>query len=93
MAKTHGIDHWSPETCFGCRIRTVAVSATAMPSRGGNRHVANSEQMERNWSKDHAAYRRMKKEGLEPKVLDGADHLEAVAKTPAQIEGKEPIQQ
>lgn len=26
--RTHGVTHWQPDTCFGCRVTTVAFPAT-----------------------------------------------------------------
>jgi hypothetical protein len=28
MTRTHGITHYTPDTCFGCRVKTVGFPAT-----------------------------------------------------------------
>jgi hypothetical protein len=27
--KTHGVTHWDPDTCYGCRIKTIQFSTPA----------------------------------------------------------------
>lgn len=41
---------------------------------------------ERRWSVDHAAYRRLVADGVQPDRLDGAAHLEARAESAVEIE-------
>lgn len=42
--------------------------------------------METGWNKDHAAYRRLRRQGLQPKVLDGCAELENRAVDQFEIE-------
>lgn len=74
------------EDCFGCRIASVSIAPSATPSRNGGNRVVEQNQMEKRWTVDHAAYRRLVKNGLQPKTLDGAAHLEREATHAAEIE-------
>lgn len=72
--------------CFGCRCAHVAVAPSATPSRRGGDRAAELNAKERQWSTDHAAYRRLVSNGLQPKTLDGAADLERRASTSVEIE-------
>lgn len=72
------------EGCFGCRIASVAMAASAQPSRFPD--AADKKQMVAGWNKDHDAYRRLVKNGVQPKSLDGAHFLEQMANTKAEVE-------
>lgn len=74
------------EGCFACKIACVTVAPSANTSREGGADAAIKNDMERRWSKDHAAYRRLVKDGLQPKTLDGAAALEQRANTRAEVE-------
>lgn len=84
MQRTHGVTHYDPENCFGCRVRTVSISADGTPTVLPR--VASSNEQERQWSKDHDAFRRLSREGLAPHSLDGAAKIEATAKTRSEVE-------
>jgi hypothetical protein len=77
MERTHFGQH---EDCFGCKVRSVAIGQPSdMPTRKPQA-VADK----RYWTqreKDIAAYKRMRKEGLEVKGTVNADRLEATART------------
>lgn len=70
------------------KLRSISVSAKATPSRGGAGRTLQVEETERRWSKDFAAYRRLRKDGLRPRSSDGAAMLEAQADSAAEIEGR-----
>jgi hypothetical protein len=53
-------------------------------TRGQN--VASINNTERNWQKDMPAYKRLRKEGLQPKRIDGAAEVEKKAETKFQVE-------
>jgi putative FmdB family regulatory protein len=59
------------------------ISATAMPNRG--RAVVSVDETERRWDRDHAAYKRLVRDGCQPKALDGAADLEAKANSRLEI--------
>lgn len=62
--------------CFMCRVSTVQISASALPTR--REHV---NTMADSWDKqmrDDAAYRRLRKDGLQPARTAGCHELEQV---------------
>lgn len=72
------------EGCFGCRIASVGIAASAMPTR----HPAAAETLERQkrLDKDMRAYRAAKANGVQPMTLTGcADNL-AMAQTKTEAE-------
>lgn len=79
MKRTHGPNSNHPEDCFGCKVLGVSFSADATPTRLPQ--VVDSNQQERNWSRDHAAVRRLAKEGVTVASIDGAANVEQVATT------------
>lgn len=83
MKRTHYGQHG--DSCFGCRIQTVSFGAAAMPTR---RAAANwHRDTEQRWSKDFAAYRSLRKQGLQPQSADGAHDLMMRATTREEVEG------
>lgn len=81
----HQQTHPQPvDGCAPCRWATVAISANATPTR--RRFAKETIDREARWEKDHDAYRRMWRDGLSPKVLDGAAELERRAKNEADVE-------
>jgi hypothetical protein len=53
-------------------------------TRGQN--VESINRTERNWQKDMPAYKRLRKEGLQPKSIDGAAEVEKKAESRFQVE-------
>lgn len=74
------------EGCFGCRVAGVAFGANSTTTRGSR--VAEVDQRAKNWDKDMPAYKRLRRNGLQPRGIDGAAALEARAETAAQVEGR-----
>ena len=72
------------EGCFACKISHIAVSSDATPTRKSHSHQIN--ETERRWHKDMDAYKRLRKDGLQPHKIDGAAKVEARAKTEFQVE-------
>jgi len=70
--------------CFGCRIAGVAFAASSMPSR----KIATNDidATERRWSKDMDAYKRLKRDGLQPAKIDGSADMEKKAEHRSQVE-------
>jgi len=65
--------------CFACKLATVDFGAAATPYR---RPAANNKvAMEARWNADIPAYRRLLKDGLEPRQIDGCAAIEARAET------------
>lgn len=65
-------------------LLTVGVAASAMPSRKGT--VAATEAKERTLDGDLDAYKRLRKNGLQPKGIDGARRLEQGAEHAVEVE-------
>ena len=69
-------------SCFRCRIESVNFA----PSATGNARAQTVNQTDKNWSKDHDAYRRLRLNGIQPMRIDGSAQLEAKASTQREIE-------
>lgn len=74
------------EGCWACQIGTVAVAASATPSRKGGQFAADNAAKEKQWSREHAAYKRLVAQGYQPNTLDGCDVVEKKAQGRADIE-------
>lgn len=74
------------EGCFGCKVAGVSFGANA--STTGGAQVAEINQRAKNWDKDMPAYKRLRREGLQPKGIDGAAAIESRATSAAQVEGR-----
>jgi hypothetical protein len=78
---------YNPETCtddcFGCRIQTVSFAASAMPTRSEAAKVERDTAVMHN---DVAAYRRLRKDGVQPKSVKGSAELEKRAGSRWEIE-------
>ena len=72
------------EGCFGCKVANVSISSAAMPGRKAASHRIN--ETEKQWHKDMDAYKRLRKDGLQPKKIDGWHRVEAKAETALQVE-------
>lgn len=84
MIKTHGETHFTPETCFGCKVITVGVAPSAMPSRHPG--VANNVYREKALVKDLDAFKRMRVAGLHPKATRGAATIESQAESRYEVD-------
>lgn len=65
-------------------LLSIGVAASAMPTRSPE--VARIATKEDQWSRDHAAYRRFRREGLQPRTIDGAANVESKAETKSEVE-------
>lgn len=70
--------------CFACKVASVRVGANSTTSNGAD--VAATVARERRWGRDMGAYKRLRGQGLQPKRIDGAAHLEAMAEHPHEVE-------
>ena len=50
------------------------------------KEVEQTNKVERNWQKDMPAYKRLRREGLQPKRIDGAAEVEKKAEHKWQVE-------
>lgn len=72
------------EGCFNCKLLTVGISATATPSRSGP--VVAKVQSDKAFGRDGDAYKRLRKQGLQPRQIDGSAELEARAESRVEVE-------
>lgn len=79
----------NPKVCW-CGQRLVRVyvmpniAASALPSKGAA--VSSISAREKRVDKDRDAYKRLRNEGMQPKSIDGAHHLENGANTKTEVE-------
>lgn len=74
--------------CFGCRAASVAVAASATPTRSaGTARAAQVNATEKQWARDMDAYARLRRDGLQPVQIDGCARVEKQAEHRVQIEG------
>lgn len=69
--------------CFGCKIQSISIAASAMPSRS---EAAKVEIATKKQHKDVAAYKRLRKDGVQPKTVKGAAELESRAASKWEVE-------
>ena len=69
--------------CFGCKIQTISIAASAMPTRSEAARVEHETQI---MHRDVAAYKRLRKDGVQPKSIKGAAELETRAGSKWEIE-------
>ena len=67
-------DHWM----------SVGISPSATPTR--SRGAVEINNREKQWTTDMDAYKAMRRQGLQPRSIDGADRLAATASDPLEIE-------
>lgn len=72
------------EGCFGCRVSNIRTGTNSTTSRG--REVSAINKTERQWNVDMPAYKRLRREGLQPKRIDGAAEVEKKAEHRFQVE-------
>lgn len=72
------------EGCFGCKVAHTSFGSNSTTSRGGR--VSEIESTERRWAKDMDAYKRLRRDGLQPQQIDGSAALESGATEKWQVE-------
>jgi hypothetical protein len=72
-----------PDTCFGCKVGSIGFAPSAMPTRS---EASTVERETKIMHKDVAAYRRLRKNGLQPKSVKGSARLEARANSKWEVE-------
>lgn len=65
---------------------SVAIAPSALATRTGAAHVIESNDREAGWSKDHAAYKRLRRQGYQPPTTQGCAELEMRANTRTELE-------
>jgi len=81
VIRTHDGSH-GPE-CFGCKVKSVHISGEAMPTRGQVARIASTEKA---WDRDGEAYKRLRRDGVQPYGIDGAAAVEVMANTKEEVE-------
>lgn len=74
------------EGCFGCRVAGISFGANTTTTRGAQVNEINERAKQ--WDRDMPAYKRLRKNGLQPQRIDGAAEIEKRASTAAQVEGR-----
>ena len=74
--------------CFACHVGSVAIAASANPSTSGGARALEIKNREARWNADMPAYKRLRRQGLQPKQIDGCHRLETTATSAAQVEGR-----
>ena len=72
------------EGCFGCKIKSVSVAASAMPTRSPE--AARIYKADKRLDKDRSAFKALTDEGIQPARLTGAAELQNRASTKREIE-------
>jgi hypothetical protein len=72
-----------PENCFGCKVASTTFAGSAMPTRN---EAGNVERETKKMHRDVAAYRRLRKNGVQPKSVKGAAILEKTAESKWEVE-------
>lgn len=68
---------------------SVSISADALPTKSAPVSAINIR--EKRWGKDMDAYRRLRKEGLQPQGVDGCALTETMASHPLEVERQRPV--
>ena len=74
--ETHPVD---VPGCFGCRVLGVQINTSSAGA-------ATVNERERNWDRDMPAYKALRKQGLQPKGIDGCAELATRANSQMEIE-------
>lgn len=78
--ETHPVD---VDGCFGCKVLGVRMGANTTTTRG--QQVAEVNNRAKSWEKDMPAYKRLRKQGYQPRTIDGAADVERKAKHDWQV--------
>lgn len=87
-AETHPL--LDVEGCFGCKVAGVRMGSNSTTTRGAR--VAEIDRTERQWQRDMPAYKRLRRQGYQPKQIDGCAQIEAKAETVAQVESRPDVE-
>ena len=82
----HRTKHPTPvDGCFGCKVMSVGLSMESAPTTKAGAQVKEIADRERRWDRDMGAYKRLRRDGLQPKRIDGAADVERRAQEPWQV--------
>lgn len=68
---------------YGKHAFTFGIASAALPTRGHAAAAINAK--EQRWTRDMDAYKRLRRDGLQPPQIDGSHHLEAAAEVPEHV--------
>lgn len=74
MIRTHDGSH-GPD-CYGCKIQSITIAPSAMPTRNGGQTAVDTNARDARWARDMPAYKRLRRDGLQPPTIDGSARLE-----------------
>lgn len=77
------------QECFTCRIKSVRISPSAVPTRGSKRALFAAKTEEKRLTEDGDAYKRLRADGFQPKHINGSAELEARATTRFEVESSQ----
>ncbi len=86
MNRTHGITHYDPETCFGCKVQTVGFAPSIFTTTPGGAKAADNNRRERELVADLAGFKDMRLDGLYPKQTKGAARIRNMAESTFEVE-------
>lgn len=69
--------------------RSISISADALPTKGAP--ISAIKAKESRWDRDGEAYKRLRKEGLQPAGIDGCALTETMATHPLEVEKQRPV--
>ena len=90
MERTHGVTHWDPDACFGCKVQTTQFSASVFETTPGGAKAASMGRRERQMVRDLDAFKRMRLAGEQPPSTVGAARLESEAESTYEIVSGQP---
>lgn len=90
MNLTHGVTHWDPENCFGCRVKTVGFSPSCFFTTPGGSKAAAQKKAERGLTQDLDAFKRMRLQGLQPPRTRGAAKIESECESAYEVKTAQP---
>lgn len=70
--------------CYSCRLLTVGVAASSMPTR--HPQAVGDEAREQRWNRDMPAYKRLRADGVQPQRIDGSADMEKRATDTFEVE-------
>lgn len=93
MEQTHGVDHWEPDSCFGCKVKTTSFAPSIFATTPGGRKAAQVKASDKKLEKDLAAFKRIvvnSRGQTMPKRIDGAARVESECESHYEVVSGQP---
>lgn len=74
----------NPDTCYSCRVLSVGIAASAMPTRSPE--CVETARSEKVLVKDRTAFKQMRDDGMQPAKMHGAADLQRHAESKWEVE-------